>query len=58
VAIPTLSGVDEQALVRAGEVGVMDAMGNAHPPTWLAFLNPLIGAAGIILGSRLKRRTG
>lgn len=57
VAVPTLSGVDERALVRTGEIGVIDVMRNAHLPAWLAFLNPLIGAAGIILGSRLKSRT-
>ena len=55
-AIPTLSGVDEQALVRVGEVGVMDALLHAYQSPWLAFLNPLIGVAGIVLGARLKQR--
>lgn len=56
MAIPTLSDVDEQALVREGDVAMMDAMQSAHQPAWLAFLNPLIGAAGVIVGARLRRR--
>jgi hypothetical protein len=59
LAIPTLSdqGSDKTA-VRTDSVGAMEAMQDAHQPTWLAFLNPLLGAAGVMVGSRLKKSGG
>ncbi len=56
MAIPTLADVDEEALVRGGDVAMMDAMQAAHQPAWLAFLNPLIGAAGVVIGARLRKK--
>ncbi len=29
---------------------------NARMPTWLAFVQPVLGAAGVLAGSRLRRR--
>ena len=55
MAFPTLGDIDEQALIRSGEVAMMDAMQKAHQPSWLAFLNPLIGAVGVMTGLRLKK---
>jgi len=55
MAIPTFSTVDRQPLVRSGEVALMEAMQSAHQPSWLVFINPLIGAAGVLVGSRLRK---
>ncbi len=54
MAVPTLSDTTAEASVRAGEVPMMEAMQKAKQPSWLAFLNPIIGAAGIMLGGRKK----
>ena len=58
MAIPTLGDVDEQSLVRTGEVAMMEAMQSARQPSWLALLNPLLGTVGVIIGSRLKKESG
>jgi hypothetical protein len=42
--------------VRAGEVGMFDAMKLAVSPLWLHFVNPILSGAGVLLGARLKRR--
>jgi MFS family permease len=41
--------------VRLGDVNNMQAMQNAKTPAWLLFLNPVIGMAGVMAGSKLKR---
>jgi cytochrome bd-type quinol oxidase subunit 2 len=51
MAIPTLSQPDEETLVRSGDVAMIDAMQKAHQPPWLALLNPIIGAIGVMIGS-------
>jgi hypothetical protein len=33
----------------------MEAMGKAQTPLWVAVLNPFIGAAGVLLGGRIKK---
>ncbi len=33
----------------------MEAMQNARTPVWVALLNPLVGAAGVFWGARLRR---
>ncbi len=45
---------DARPTVRTGEVSNLEAMQNARPPLWVAFLNPFLGAAGVLLGARLK----
>jgi undecaprenyl pyrophosphate phosphatase UppP len=44
-------------LVRRGEVPMMEAMQKAHSPTWVPFVFPIIGAVGVLVGSKLKRRS-
>jgi hypothetical protein len=41
---------------RTGEVGNLEAMQNASTPPWIAWLNPFLGAAGVLLGARLRTR--
>ncbi|HKP03240.1 MAG TPA: hypothetical protein VJU77_07710 [Chthoniobacterales bacterium] len=42
--------------VRAGEVGMFDAMSLAVTPLWLHFVNPILSGAAVLLGARMKRR--
>jgi len=49
---------DPTPKVRQGDVGNLEAMQGAKQPVWVAFLNPLIGTAGVLAGVRLKRRGG
>jgi hypothetical protein len=56
MAIPAFSeGGDDRPLVRGGDVGNMEAMQYARQPVWLLLLNPLLGAFGVILGSRMYK---
>jgi len=34
----------------------MDAMNKARHPTWVVFLGPFIGAVGVVIGGKLRRR--
>ena len=43
--------------VRAATVPNMEAMQKARHHTWVIFLGPFIGAAGVIIGGKLKRRS-
>jgi hypothetical protein len=54
LAIPTLDA-PEPSEPRTGEVGNMDAMMKAQQPPVVSFLNPVIGAVGVLLGSRLRK---
>jgi hypothetical protein len=38
---------------RGADVGRFEAMEKARQPGWLALLDPLIGASGVLLGRRL-----
>lgn len=42
--------------VRFGPVSNMEAMQKARHPAWVIFLGPFIGAAGVVIGGKLKRR--
>ena len=55
-AIFQMVSPDDKPTVREGEVSITEAMKNARQPAWVAFLNPLVGAAGVLLGARLARR--
>jgi hypothetical protein len=43
--------------VRTGNVPNMEAMSKARHPTWVVFLGPFIGAVGVVIGGKLRRRT-
>jgi len=57
-AIPVLTADYPGPAERTAEVGNMAAMKNARQPAWIALLNPLLGAVGVVLGGRLKGDTG
>mgnify|MGYP001210758947 FL=1 len=55
-AIPALSNSnDEVHEIRNTDVPNMEAMQKAKQPPFVALLNPLIGAIGVIAGGRLKK---
>jgi len=41
--------------LRLSAVSDLQAAQNAREPTWISFCNPLLGAAGVLLGARLKK---
>jgi hypothetical protein len=43
--------------VRTGNVPNMVAMSKARHPVWVVFLGPVIGAVGVLIGGKLKRRS-
>lgn len=40
---------------RGPNATMSDVMANARQPTWITFLNPLLGAIGVLIGGRRKR---
>lgn len=42
--------------IRAGDVGVFDAMVKARSPLWVAIATPIVGAAGVVAGAKAARR--
>lgn len=60
MALPMLMGgaPEPPATLRPEDVGLFDAMQSAHQPTWIALLNPLLGAVGVLIGTRLYKRPG
>ena len=56
VAIPVLTSTDTAAeVIRDGSVGNLEAMQNAKTPAWVALLNPLLGAVGVLAGARFRK---
>jgi hypothetical protein len=53
-AVGALAPTEGRPTTRSGDVSNMDAMKDARTPTWICLLNPLIGAAGVLLGGRPK----
>jgi hypothetical protein len=46
---------DHTPVARAGDVSNMEAMGKAQPPLWLCLLNPFLGGAAVLMGTRMKK---
>jgi hypothetical protein len=42
---------------RTADTPNLTAMQHAQPPTWAAFLNPVIGAVGVMIGARGKAKS-
>ena len=53
-AVPVLMNAGGEQPARSEQVGNLDAMQRAQQPAWVALLNPLVGAAGVLLGGRRK----
>lgn len=56
LAVPALSeSTNEVIEMRKSNVDNFEAMQKAQQPPYVALLNPIIGAFGVILGARLKK---
>ena len=55
LAIPSLM-VQKADAVRIGEVPMFEAMQKAKEPPWVPFTFPIVGAIGVLIGGKLKRR--
>jgi peptidoglycan/LPS O-acetylase OafA/YrhL len=55
IAIPALRSNDTRPNVRMGDVPNMEAMQKARTPGWVALMNPLIGAVGVMVGAGLRQ---
>jgi phage-related holin len=55
LAIPILRGTDRRVNIRRDAVSNVQAMRNARTPGWVALLNPVVGAVGILIGAGLKK---
>ncbi len=44
--------------VRTANPSVFEASTVSRQPTWIAFVNPLVGALGVLVGATLARRNG
>ena len=54
--VAILAAIKERpSAVRSGDVPNFQAMQMAQTPAWILFLNPVLGAAGVLLGARMKR---
>ena len=59
LAIPVVTGSYEgMPEVRDSATGNFEAMQYARQPVWIALLNPIIGAGGIVFGARMRKRPG
>jgi len=57
LAIPSLMAQKPNPnMVRTGSVSNLEAMQRAREPTWVPFTFPFIGAIGVLIGGKLKRR--
>jgi hypothetical protein len=46
---------EHPSVPRTGDVPNLAAMQMAQTPTWLCFVNPVLGAVGVMLGARMKK---
>ncbi|QQS48999.1 MAG: hypothetical protein IPM66_10425 [Acidobacteriota bacterium] len=54
-ALPVLMGsMPEAPLPRPDNLPMFEAMQNGRQPAWVAIINPVVGAIGVMIGSRLR----
>ncbi len=59
LAVPVLTRSGEaETKPRSAEVGTMEAMQEAVQPVWIALLNPVLGAVGVLVGAGLRKPQG
>jgi len=52
LAIPTFGADATEAAVRTATLPMFDAISAARTPAWVALLNPVLGAVGVMIGGR------
>lgn len=57
LAIPALVIEHKNAPRPAGPLPMTEAMTKAEEPRWVPFTFPIIGAIGVLIGSKLKKRS-
>lgn len=57
VAIPVLTSTDTRPNRRPDTVPNMQAMQSARTPKWVAILNPIVGAVGVLVGAGIRQKT-
>jgi hypothetical protein len=57
IAISALTMDPAAPLIREGPVDNFEAMQNAVTPVFIQFLNPFIGAAGVLLGGKKNKKS-
>ncbi len=56
-AVPAITKSDEAPpAARTENVGPVEAMQQAQQPVWIALLNPLLGAVGVLVGAGIYAR--
>lgn len=55
-AIPVIRGSRVERGARTDVLTMTEAMQNIRMPVWIALLNPVLGAAGVVLGAGMRRR--
>jgi asparagine N-glycosylation enzyme membrane subunit Stt3 len=56
-AVMTMNPVsDPRPTVRPADTANLVAMANARQPTWVMFANPIMGAAGVLIGAGIRKR--
>jgi hypothetical protein len=56
IAIPALGESEEtRNIIREGDISNMEAMQNAKQPPITLILNPIFGAIGVVIGSKIKK---
>lgn len=57
-AIPSLIAANDTTnMVRTGDVPMFEAIQKTKQPAWVPLLFPFVGAAGVLVGGKLKRRS-
>ena len=56
LAIPSLMVEKANAIRPRGDIPMFEAMQKAKEPRWVPFTFPIIGAIGVLVGGKLKRR--
>lgn len=55
-AVMAIAAMGEQPNLgpRAGDVALLESMSKAIQPKWVTFLNPLVGAVGVLIAARMR----
>jgi quinol-cytochrome oxidoreductase complex cytochrome b subunit len=57
LAIPSLMVSRANATRPSGDVPMFEAMSKAQQPRWVPFTFPIVGAVGVLVGGKLRRRS-